>query len=359
VLETAGGFRVELRAAEDYDLYFRIARLHPFTRHGALVAECRRHESNMSLNAALMLRSTIEVVRSQLPYTNTEPLRGAYRRSLDTWRAYYGRLLARQIRTHLRLRNFRFAADGVQALVSFAPGVFIRSAVGFCRKTARPLKIIVRRALQPPSRRRLTPLSRDFGFDRGTPIDRYYIERFLHQHAADIQGHVLEVKDNGYTVRFGGERVSRSDVLDIDSQNPDATVIADLNSPADIPSSSFDCVILTQTLQLIYDMRAAVRTIHRILKSGGVILATIPGISQTARDQLDRWSDHWRLTSRGASRLFGEVFGDGNVAVDSLGNLSSACGFLQGKAAEELSSVELDFKDADYQLVITIRARKA
>jgi glycosyltransferase involved in cell wall biosynthesis len=359
VLESAGGFRAELRAAEDYDLYFRIGRLHPFTRHGALVAECRRHAFNMSLDAALMLRSTIEVVQSQRPYANTAPLREAYRRSLDTWRTYYGGMLARQIRTDLLGRHYRSAVNAVRVLVSFAPGVFIRSAVAFGRKLARPVKAKVSRALQPPSRRRLTPLSRDFAFDRGTPIDRYYIERFLHRHAADIQGHVLEVKDNGYTVRFGGERVSRSDVLDVDSENPQATVIADLNSPADIPSGRFDCVILTQTLQLVYDMRAAVLAMHRILKPGGVILVTMPGISQIARDQLDRWSDYWRVTSKGASRLFGDVFGEGNVAVDTFGNLSSACAFLQGKAAEELSAPELRVEDADYQLVITIRARKA
>ena len=48
-------------------------------------------------------------------------------------------------------------------------------------------------------------LSRDFGFDRGTPIDRYYIESFLSTHASDIRGHVLEVADNTYTRRFGGD----------------------------------------------------------------------------------------------------------------------------------------------------------
>jgi hypothetical protein len=106
-------------------------------------------------------------------------------------------------------------------------------------------------------------------------------------------------------------------------------------------------------------MRAAVVAMHRILKPGGVILVTMPGISQIARDQLDRWSDYWRVTSKGASRLFGDVFGEGNVAVDTFGNLSSACAFLQGKAAEELSAAELRVEDADYQLVITIRARKA
>ena len=58
------------------------------------------------------------------------------------------------------------------------------------------------------SLRRVTPLSREFGYDRGLPIDRYYIERFLATHIADIHGHVLEVEDDIYTRQFGGERMT-------------------------------------------------------------------------------------------------------------------------------------------------------
>ena len=50
----------------------------------------------------------------------------------------------------------------------------------------------------------LEPVSRSFGFDRGTPVDRRYIEQFLARHAAAIRGDVLEVGDDGYTRRFGG-----------------------------------------------------------------------------------------------------------------------------------------------------------
>ena len=63
--------------------------------------------------------------------------------------------------------------------------------------------------------RRLIPISKEWGFDRGLPIDRYYIERFLQRHAADIRGRVLEVGDNAYTRRFGGDRVTNSDVINL------------------------------------------------------------------------------------------------------------------------------------------------
>jgi SAM-dependent methyltransferase len=124
--------------------------------------------------------------------------------------------------------------------------------------------------------RRVTPLSRAFGFDRGQPVDRHYIEAFLARNAADIRGRVLEVGDAEYTTRFGGPRVTRSDVLHVSEGTPNATIVADLARGEAIPSASFDCVILTQTLHLVYDARAAIATLRRILAPGGTCLVTVP-----------------------------------------------------------------------------------
>ncbi|MGH2371196.1 MAG: glycosyltransferase, partial [Chloroflexota bacterium] len=134
------------------------------------------------------------------------------------------------------------------------------------------------------SLRRLAPVSRRFGWDRGgLPVDRYYIERFLERHASDVAGHVLEVRDDAYTRRFGGARVSRADVLHPTADNPKATIVADLTDAEQVPSDTFDCIILTQVLPFIPDFQAAARTLHRILRPGGVLLATMPGISQIVR----------------------------------------------------------------------------
>ncbi len=205
---------------------------------------------------------------------------------------------------------------------------------------------------------RVTPVSRHFGFDRGQPVDRYYIERFLAHRAGDIRGRVLEVGDDTYTRRFGGNQVSIRDVLHVKEGNPQATIVADLARADQVPSDAFDCLILTQTLHLLYDMPAAVRTIHRILKPGGVCLATVPGISQL---EVGEWRDtwYWSLTERSARRLFEERFGAGAVEVASHGNVLAACAFLQGLASEELRPGELDHHDPSYPLLITIRAVKA
>jgi SAM-dependent methyltransferase len=184
------------------------------------------------------------------------------------------------------------------------------------------------------------------------------VERFLARHAGDVRGRVLEVGDDSYTRRFGGDRVAVSDVLHVTGGNPQATIVADLASADDVPSDAFDCVILTQTLHLIYDFRAAIRTVHRILRPGGVLLATFPGISQISRDEWsDRW--YWAFNSRSARRLFEEVFPASRVQVEPHGNVLSAISFLQGLAAEELRRGELDHRDPQYEVLITVQAAKA
>ncbi|MEJ7811901.1 MAG: methyltransferase domain-containing protein [Gemmatimonadaceae bacterium] len=217
----------------------------------------------------------------------------------------------------------------------------------------------LRRLLRPAvlgSLRRTTPLGDHWGYDRGTPVDRYYVERFLDEHRRDIRGRVLEVKDGEYTELYG-TGVERRDVLDIDAANPHATIIADLAAAHSIPSDHFDCFILTQTLQLIYDTRAALTHAHRILRPGGVLLMTVPSLSPLAYDPAVQ-SDYWRFTAASCSALVGEVFGAEHTAVRSYGNVLTAIAFLSGMAHEELTPRELDTSDKRFPLLITVHAVK-
>jgi SAM-dependent methyltransferase len=212
------------------------------------------------------------------------------------------------------------------------------------------------------SLRRLTPIGEVFGLKRGQSldlcIDRYYIEHFLAHHASDIHGRVLEIAENTYTRRFGGARVLQSDVLHAAPGNPDATMVADLTHAEHLAANAFDCIILTQTLQYIYDLRAAMCTLHRSLKPGGVLLATCPGISQTSRYDADNWGEFWRFTTLSARRLCTEVFPNDGVTVQAYGNVLVATAFLYGLILPELRRDELEYHDPDYELLITIRAVK-
>lgn len=203
------------------------------------------------------------------------------------------------------------------------------------------------------------PLSDDFGFDRGTPVDRHYIERFLEDHAADVRGRVLEVGDDAYTRRFGGDAVEHVDVLHGAAGNPQATVVADLADAPQLEDASFDCVICTQTLLLVYDVHAAGRTLHRILRPGGTALVTLPGVSRLCADEGDPWDDYWRFTSMSARRLFEDAFGSEHVHTTAYGNVLSATAQLQGIAAEELDPAALAQRDPRYEVLIAVRASKA
>ena len=210
--------------------------------------------------------------------------------------------------------------------------------------------------------RRLDPLSREWGLDRGGPIDRHYIEAFMQEHREDIRGRVLEIAEDVYTQWFGGANVTHADILQYaEGEHPRATFTGDLTRAEHIPSDTFDCLIVTQTLQLIYDVRAAIETMHRILKPGGVLLLTVPGISQINRHDSETWGDYWcwNFTALSLRRLFGESFGAENVLVEPHGNVLAAAGFLYGMGRQDLTRRELDHHDPDYELLITVHARKA
>ena len=233
----------------------------------------------------------------------------------------------------------------------------------FSRETRRRLS---RLAVWPPvgwvrfgDLRRIKPVSSDYGNTRGLEIDRYYIEKFLAECASDIQGRVLEIKHNTYTITYGQDRVTKSDVLHPVEGNPDATIVADLTKADHLPSDCYDAIIFTQTLQVIYDIRTVIGTLHRILKPGGVLLATVSGMAKLSLDDFDEWGEYWRFTSQSARLLFEEKFGARNVSVQAYGNVLTAISFLEGLAAQDLKKRELDAVDRAYEVLIAIRAVKS
>lgn len=198
------------------------------------------------------------------------------------------------------------------------------------------------------------PLSSNWGYDRGTPIDRYYIEAFLAQHSSDVSGRVLEIQEDDYSRRFGGSAVTEQEILNIDSNNPRATIIGDLADPATLPDGQFDCIILTQTLHLVFDMAKSIANIRRSLRPGGVVLITVPGITPVCPDSGYDW--FWSLTEESLRRLLAQSFDKDRTTVAAYGNLFSATAFLHGAAVEEVSRRKLDPVDISYPVTIAARA---
>ncbi len=206
--------------------------------------------------------------------------------------------------------------------------------------------------------KRLQPISSDFGWDReGGPVDRYYIESFMAENASCVKGRVLEIGDNEYTLRYGKSTNLKSEVLHVHPGNPKATFIGDLSNAPHIPADSFDCIILTQTLHLIYDFEDAVATCYRTLKPGGVLLFTVPGITPIDHGE---WKEtwYWSFTEASIKRLMKKFFPENGIEVVTKGNVLAATAFLHGLGLADVSKAELDYTDPYYPVIITAKLTK-
>ncbi len=318
-----GGFDAQVPRCEDYEVYLRLSQRFPVSSHQTLSAYYRRHDQSISRHLPTMRQWALDVQgRHETP---------AREAGLTAdWEA--GRAALHNQYVSLRARLSAILPSGLWSR----------------------LRTMKNRLLRPIDLSSVRPTSDDFGYDRGLPIDRYFIEAFLARHSADIAGSVLEIGDNSYSRRFGGDRISRQDVLLVHNA-PGATIVGDMAAQGVLPEKTFDCAVLTQTLQFVYDIGTAVRQLHESLKPGGVALVTVPGITPIDRNEWGA-SWYWALTRPSAQRLFGDVFGAGNVSVEVHGNVYAATRFLHGLAVEEVDTRKLDVVDESFPVVVTIRA---
>ena len=194
------------------------------------------------------------------------------------------------------------------------------------------------------------PVSTVFGLDRGTPIDRFYIEQFLQHNSARITGTCIEIAENTYTKKYG-KSVSKSLILHVKQSN-NTDIIGDLQTGEGIPTEIADCFIMTQTLSFIYDLKATIKHSLQMLKPGGCLLITNPGITQLSRYDYDRWGQYWSFTDMSIRKLFEEFVPAENIKTFTYGNVKTASCFLYGLSLEDLSLKDLQYNDPNYQLVI-------
>lgn len=224
-------------------------------------------------------------------------------------------------------------------------------------KTRKTLRRLLRPAFFYFLSHSTKPLSNYHGFDRGTPIDRFYIENFLEENSGIIKGVCLELLNNDYTLKYGGTNVTKSDILDVDILNKNATIIDDLRKLEKIADNTYDCLVLTQVLQFIDDIPAAISECYRILKPGGTILATLPSLSRI--DPISgQAGDYWRFTVASAAYLFGKNFKPERTEIKSLGNVRSGLYFYAGLAQEDSLIETLEDNDLNFPLIITVKAQK-
>lgn len=200
------------------------------------------------------------------------------------------------------------------------------------------------------------PLSDKFGFDRGMPIDRYYIEKFLEKNKALIQGNVLEIADPFYTKKFGSQNGVKSLVFSREA-GPCVDFVGDLVAGWGVKENVADTFILTQTLPFIFDLNTAVRNATKMIRSGGHLLITVGGITPISRYDYDRWGHYWSFTDMSIREVL-KSNETGFPIIESYGNVKAACAFLYGLAAHEIKRSDLDYYDGNFQMLITAVVKK-
>ena len=207
----------------------------------------------------------------------------------------------------------------------------------------------------------VSPVSDVFGIDRGTPLDRIFIDRFLHNHREIIRGNCLEVEEPAYTRKFGqpGHNAHALKFVPTPGVITESEVVADLTRPETVPEARFDTFICTQTLNFIFDLEQVIVSIHKLQKPGGHALITVAGISQISRYDYVRWGDYWRFTDQSLRKLLTLCFDGPSCKIETYGNVATACLFLQGIAYQDIQDKSiLDAIDKDYQMVICALVRK-
>jgi glycosyltransferase involved in cell wall biosynthesis len=349
-------YDTSLKACEDYDLYLNISRSNPVLHHTKQIAAYRLHSSNMSGNIELMLSSVLKVLNRQKPFLKDDSERKALTNGNKIWKKYYQSVTVKQKNSKpISSSSATKSTTMINALVKkYAPASFLRWLYKKgLYKSYRPQVGKV----EPGDFGRKNPLSIEFGYDRGGPVDRYYIENFLQKESKNIKGRVMEIGDNEYTLKYGGNAVTQSDILHVDATNSKATFVGDLTHAPQVPDNTFDCVVLTQTLHLIYDFKAALATCHRILKPGGVLLMTNPYITPIDHGE---WKEtwYWAFTDKVIKKLCEEMFPGAKVDVETFGNVYVASAFLYGMGISEVTKKMMDHRDQQFQVITTAKVQK-
>jgi glycosyltransferase involved in cell wall biosynthesis len=355
-LVAAGGFDSSLQRCEDYDVYLRLGREMPFAGHPAVVADYRQHGSNMTRDHAAMCKTALAVHRRARNGAAQADGLEAWHAGAVAWKHFYADQ-ALQMGGRSSLARWRSAAD-----IS-AKFVFHRAWTEIVRKMGRFLRRLAfvakgRRGAGPPpigvirmgDLETTTPVSEDFGWDRGEPIDRYYLDQFMARHASKIRGRALEIGDDSYCRQYGGGRISHQDILHR-KPTPTATIVGDISESGTLPASTFDVIVFTQTLHLIYDMKAAIACLRQALRPGGSLIVTVPGITPVDRKEWrETW--YWSLTEFSLSRLISDEFPGDELDVETFGNVYSATSFLQGLAVQDVRKAMLDRRDMAFPVLV-------
>ena len=200
--------------------------------------------------------------------------------------------------------------------------------------------------------RRTTPFSATYGFERGLPIDRYYLAKFMAAHRQLITGDVLEIQNSSYTERYGHD-LTRADSFDMEPRFTPTYLCDFAHCERVIPSDSYDCLLLQNTLTHFRELDLCLAQALRVVRPGGTILASAAGLLPLTGDV----PDYWRMSPHGWRERLGAAWPGSTIEVAGHGNCLAAVAAQLGLAVGELTDAELDVNDPRYPVLTTVCCR--
>lgn len=198
---------------------------------------------------------------------------------------------------------------------------------------------------------RQQPLCHDYGYSRGTPIDRYYLSKFVSSYRRIISGVTLEVGGSAYSkALYDCKDVARFVTLDRFPES-NADIVGDIHDEECCAEEMADTILIFNVLEHCERPWQIVNNLYKWLRPGGRVLCIVPMVQRIHYAP----QDYWRITPDGLQSLFAAFT---SIQVTSYGSFITAIASLAGLAAEELSQGDLDRNDRLYPVVSGVVAEK-
>ena len=201
---------------------------------------------------------------------------------------------------------------------------------------------------------RSRPFSDYWTQDPGTPIDILCTADFIDANVETLTGRILEVGTSTWADRAETSRVTSVDVIDMDPDNPRATILADPCDPVALGPSSYDCVIMSRPLPCHGGPAGALSAFWTALEPGGTILLSWPVIHSTC----DPRAHQWRLTASEMRALAEKTLPDARTSVCDRGSLAMAIAMMAGITVEQMPERALLWQDTRFPVVACARIDK-
>ena len=198
---------------------------------------------------------------------------------------------------------------------------------------------------------RLWPFSHRFGFDRGAPVDRYYLQQFVRSIRPVVRGRCLEIGGslkNNWLYRFD---VDEFRTLELEQSRVADDLVGDAADRGVLDPESWDSILAFHVLEHCPNPFAVASNMCAWLRPNGHACIVVP----CAQRVHNYPGDYWRFMPDGLRVLFRDF---SEVNVSTYGNPLTVVSNYLALSHTELLAEDMDAVHPDYPVLACVVARK-